>query len=62
MSNIFEDNSTSIGNTPLVKLNRVVASTNSDGTPAAIVYAKIEARNPSSSIKCRIGASMVLGC
>jgi len=59
MSNIFEDNSTSIGNTPLVKLNRVIASKNSDGTPTATVYAKIEARNPSFSIKCRIGANMV---
>lgn len=59
MSNIFEDNSTSIGNTPLVKLNRVIASKNSDGTPTATVYAKIEARNPSFSVKCRIGASMV---
>jgi cysteine synthase A len=59
MSNIFEDNSTSIGNTPLVKLNRVIASKNSDGTPSATVYAKIEARNPSFSVKCRIGASMV---
>ncbi|PCI54402.1 MAG: cysteine synthase A [Gammaproteobacteria bacterium] len=59
MSNIFEDNSTSIGNTPLVKLNRVIADKNSDGTPTATVYAKIEARNPSSSVKCRIGASMV---
>ena len=51
MSVIFEDNSTSIGNTPLVKLNRVVSGAN--------VYAKIEARNPSFSIKCRIGSSMV---
>jgi cysteine synthase A len=54
MSTIFEDNSTSIGNTPLVKLNRVIKTEN--GTN---VYAKIEARNPSFSIKCRIGASMV---
>ncbi len=51
MSHIFEDNSTSIGNTPLVKLNRVVSGAN--------VYAKIESRNPSFSVKCRIGASMV---
>jgi cysteine synthase A len=51
MSVIFEDNSTSIGNTPLVKLNRVVSGAN--------VYAKIEARNPSFSVKCRIGSSMV---
>lgn len=59
MSNIFEDNSTSIGNTPLVKLNRVIASKTSDGTPAATVLAKVESRNPSFSVKCRIGAGMV---
>ncbi|TMM41484.1 cysteine synthase A [Colwellia ponticola] len=54
MSKIFEDNTTTIGNTPLVKLNRVINSDN-----GANVYAKIEARNPSFSVKCRIGASMV---
>lgn len=50
MSHIFQDNSLSIGNTPLVKLNRVTGGN---------VYAKIESRNPSFSIKCRIGASMI---
>jgi len=50
MSNIFEDNSLSIGNTPLVKLNRVTKGN---------VLAKVEARNPSFSVKCRIGASMI---
>jgi cysteine synthase A len=50
---IFQDNSFSIGRTPLVKLNRVV-----DGARATVL-AKIEARNPSFSVKCRIGASMV---
>ncbi|MCL1059862.1 cysteine synthase A [Shewanella gelidimarina] len=50
MSKIFEDNSYTIGNTPLVRLNRV-----SNGN----VLAKIEARNPSFSIKCRIGANMI---
>jgi cysteine synthase A len=54
MSTIFEDNSTSIGNTPLVKLNRIISGENS-----ANVYAKIEARNPSFSVKCRIGANMI---
>ncbi|MGM0906246.1 MAG: cysteine synthase A [Pseudomonadota bacterium] len=53
MSKTFADNSTSIGNTPLVRLNRVIKS------DAANVYAKIEARNPSNSIKCRLGANMV---
>jgi cysteine synthase A len=50
---IFQDNSLSIGRTPLVKLNRVV-----DGAPATVV-AKIEGRNPAFSVKCRIGASMI---
>jgi len=54
MSTLFEDNTTTIGNTPLVKLNRVI-----DASSTANVYAKIEARNPSFSVKCRIGASMV---
>ncbi|GGA82523.1 cysteine synthase [Neiella marina] len=48
---VYEDNSASIGHTPLVKLNRVVGSGN--------VYAKVEARNPSFSVKCRIGANMI---
>ncbi|WEM41663.1 cysteine synthase A [Photobacterium sp. DA100] len=50
MSKIYEDNSLTIGNTPLVRLNRV-----SKGN----VLAKIEARNPSFSVKCRIGANMI---
>jgi cysteine synthase A len=50
---IFEDNSLSIGRTPLVRLNRVT-----DGAKA-LVLAKIEGRNPAYSVKCRIGAAMV---
>ncbi len=50
---IFEDNSFSIGRTPLVKLNRVV-----DGAPVTLL-AKVEGRNPAYSVKCRIGASMI---
>ncbi len=49
---IFTDNSLSIGNTPLVQLRRIVPS-------GATVLAKIEGRNPSYSVKCRIGASMI---
>lgn len=49
----FDDNSLTIGRTPLVKLNRM---TNGAG---ATVLAKIEGRNPSYSVKCRIGAAMV---
>jgi cysteine synthase A len=50
---IFEDNSLSIGNTPLVRLNRVTQGL------GATVAAKIEGRNPAYSVKCRIGASMI---
>jgi cysteine synthase A len=53
MASWYEDNSRSIGCTPLVRLNHVT-----DGAPA-IVLAKIEGRNPSYSVKCRIGAAMV---
>ena len=53
MSKWFEDNSQSIGNTPLVRLNRIT-----DGA-GAIVLAKIEGRNPAYSVKCRIGAAMI---
>jgi cysteine synthase A len=49
----YQDNSFSIGRTPLVKLNRVV------GGAQATVLAKIEGRNPGYSVKCRIGASMI---
>lgn len=50
---VYEDNSFSIGRTPLVRLNRVTAGSK------AVVWAKIEGRNPAYSVKCRIGASMV---
>lgn len=53
MSKWFADNAKSIGNTPLVRLNRVT-----DGA-GATVLAKIEGRNPAYSVKCRIGAAMV---
>ena len=53
MSNWFEDNSLSIGRTPLVRLNRIT-----DGAPATVL-AKIEGRNPAYSVKCRIGAAMI---
>jgi cysteine synthase A len=53
MARIYEDNSRSIGNTPLVRLNRVTQGA------GATVLAKIEGRNPAYSVKCRIGASMI---
>ncbi|RZI44805.1 cysteine synthase A [Herbaspirillum sp. HC18] len=53
MSRWFEDNSLSIGRTPLIRLNRIT-----DGS-AATVLAKIEGRNPAYSVKCRIGAALI---
>ena len=50
---VFEDNSFSIGNTPLVHLQRLGKDLN------AKIFAKVEGRNPGYSVKCRIGASMV---
>jgi cysteine synthase A len=50
MANIYEDNSLTIGNTPLVRLKHL--------TPHNVL-AKIESRNPAFSVKCRIGANMV---
>jgi cysteine synthase A len=54
MAHWFEDNAKSIGRTPLVRLNRLT-----DGAPATVL-AKIEGRNPAYSVKCRIGAAMIL--
>ncbi|MGC4063890.1 MAG: cysteine synthase A [Polyangiaceae bacterium] len=48
------DNAQTIGNTPLVRLNRITA-----GQRGAVVLAKIEGRNPAYSVKCRIGAALV---
>jgi len=53
MSKIYDDNSKSIGGTPLIKLNHVTKGAK------ATVLAKIEGRNPAYSVKCRIGAAMI---
>jgi len=50
---VYQDNSLSIGRTPLVKLNRIPQKNH------ATVLAKIEGRNPAYSVKDRIGASMI---
>ncbi|MGB0206093.1 MAG: cysteine synthase A [Neptuniibacter sp.] len=48
---IYDDNSLTIGNTPLVHLKRLAPDLN--------IYGKIESRNPAGSVKCRIGANMI---
>ena len=48
--NVFDDNSLTIGKTPLVRIKRAITGN---------VFAKIEGRNPAFSVKCRIGASMI---
>ncbi len=53
MTRMYDDNSLSIGRTPLVRLNRIT-----DGAQATVL-AKIEGRNPAYSVKCRLGAAMV---
>jgi len=53
MKKYFEDNLAAVGRTPLVKLNKIIGSTE------AIILAKIEGRNPAFSVKDRIGVSMI---
>ena len=53
MSKQFADNAQSIGNTPLIQLNRI-----GDGAKATIL-AKIEGRNPAYSVKDRIGVALI---
>jgi cysteine synthase A len=50
---VFLDNSLSIGNTPLIQINRLTKGLR------VKLYAKIEGRNPAYSVKCRIGAAMI---
>ncbi|WP_272516026.1 MULTISPECIES: cysteine synthase A [unclassified Providencia] len=50
MSKIYDDNSLTIGHTPLVRLKHF-----GNGN----ILAKVESRNPSFSVKCRIGANMI---
>ncbi|WXL27847.1 cysteine synthase A [Ectopseudomonas mendocina] len=52
MSRIFADNAQAIGNTPLVRINRL-------GPEGVTILAKVEGRNPGYSVKCRIGANMI---
>jgi len=50
MSKIFSDNSQTIGHTPLIRLKNVASGN---------VLVKVESRNPSFSVKDRIGANMI---
>ncbi|CAD5377246.1 cysteine synthase A, O-acetylserine sulfhydrolase A subunit [Pseudomonas sp. OF001] len=52
MSRIYADNAQAIGNTPLIRINRL-------GPQGVTILAKNEGRNPGYSVKCRIGASMI---
>lgn len=49
---VYSNNADAIGNTPLVRINRVISG-------GANVFAKIESRNPAFSVKCRIGAALI---
>lgn len=49
---LYDNNALAIGNTPLVKLNKI-------GEPGVRLLAKVEGRNPAYSVKCRIGAGMI---
>ena len=51
--NFFADSSLATGNTPLVKLNQLAPA-------GSTILLKIESRNPANSVKCRIGANMIL--
>src|SRR4030067_2586276 len=53
MAQYFDDNSFSIGSTPMVRINGMAQGLR------ATILGKIEGRNPSYSVKCRIGASMI---
>lgn len=49
---IFTDNAQSIGNTPLIQLNKMTVR-------GVTILVKTEGRNPSYSVKCRVGANLI---
>lgn len=54
MSRIFDDITKTIGNTPLVRINKL-----SEGLQVKQLLVKLESFNPLSSVKCRIGSAMI---
>jgi cysteine synthase A len=52
MARLYDNITQTIGHTPLVRINRIIQS-------PATVYAKLEYFNPLSSVKDRIGVSMI---
>ncbi|ENX10286.1 cysteine synthase A [Acinetobacter courvalinii] len=50
---VYSNNAEAIGNTPLVRINRLIKT-------GATVLAKVESRNPAFSVKCRIGAALIV--
>lgn len=54
MARIYNDITETIGNTPLVKLNRIAEGVN------ATILVKLEAFNPGGSVKDRIGNAMIV--
>ncbi|MDQ0374184.1 cysteine synthase A [Cellulomonas humilata] len=53
MARIYDDATALIGNTPLVRINKIT-----DGAPATVV-AKLEFYNPANSVKDRIGVAII---
>ena len=49
---IYPSNAESIGNTPLIRINKL-------GPAGVTILVKTESRNPAGSVKCRIGASLI---
>ena len=49
---VYANNAEAIGNTPLIRINRAISG-------GATVLAKVEARNPAFSVKCRVGAALI---
>ncbi|OGS02485.1 MAG: cysteine synthase A [Elusimicrobia bacterium RIFOXYA2_FULL_47_53] len=53
MTKIYDDITKTVGNTPIVRLNRITSGLNAD------ILVKVESFNPMSSVKDRIGIAMI---